>query len=288
MANKTSSIGLFADLVRIELPLAAGVCVLAGEVIGLGGTPAAAEAALGFLAGFLVSAAAMASNDIFDLEVDRVNAPERPLPSGTMSVRSVAALAAVLSLAGLAVAALLGLMPLVTAAVILAVGLAYNWKGKEFGLAGNMMVALSVAMSFIFGGLAVGAAGEPMVWAFGVMAFLFDLGEEIANGVLDAEGDAKRGARSLARTRGRNFAVNASGTCFIAIVIVSFLPYVLGWAPVAYLAMVAVVDVALIVLHTRFRFAMGREEGKRAVRLLYLVMLAFVIAFTALRGIGMI
>jgi geranylgeranylglycerol-phosphate geranylgeranyltransferase len=277
---------LFADLVRLELPLAAGVCVLAGEVIGLGGIPTAAEAVLGFLVGFLISAAAMASNDIFDLEVDRVNAPERPLPSGKISVKGVVAVTSILAALGLVAAAFLGLAALIAAAVTLAVGVLYNWKGKELGLAGNLMVAASVAMTFIFGGLAVDAAAEPMVWAFGIMALLFDLGEEIANGVLDAEGDAKRGARSLARTKGKNFATNAAGLCFAAIIVISFIPYLFGWASIVYLAMVMVVDLALVVLHTRFRFAPDRAEGKKVVRMLYLVMLAFVIFFVAYRALA--
>jgi geranylgeranylglycerol-phosphate geranylgeranyltransferase len=280
---KGSPLRLFADLVRIELPLAAGVCVIAGEVIGLGGIPTATETALGFLVGFLIGAAAMASNDIFDLEVDGVNAPERPLPSGRISVKAVAAVTALLAALGLAAAAFLGLAPFIAAAVTLAIGVFYNWKGKEYGLAGNLMVAVSVAMTFIFGGLAVGAAAEPMVWFFGIMALLFDLGEEISNGVLDAEGDGKRGARSLARMRGRTYATNAAGLCFAAIIVIGFIPYLLGWASMAYLLMVMIVDVALVVLHTRFRFTRDRADGKKIVRMLYLVMLAFVILFVAYR-----
>jgi geranylgeranylglycerol-phosphate geranylgeranyltransferase len=286
MRKEESPLRLFADLTRIELPLAAGICVLAGEVIGRGGLPSAYEAVLGFLVGFFIGAAAMASNDIFDLEVDRVNAPERPLPSGRITIRGVVAITAILIAAGMASAALLGVLPFLAAGAILLVGIYYNWKGKELGLAGNLMVAFSVSMTFVFGGLAAGAAMDPMIWAFGLMAFFFDLGEEIANGVLDAEGDGKRGARSLARTKGRDFALNAAGLCFAAIIVVSFVPFLAGWASVVYLAMVCIVDFGLVVLHTRLRFARDRGEGKRTVRMLYLLMLAFVIAFVAYRIIA--
>jgi len=71
-----------SDLVKTELPVAAGICVVAGEMLALGRLPTVAEALLGFLTGFFISGSAMISNDYFDLGVDRINRPERPLPSG--------------------------------------------------------------------------------------------------------------------------------------------------------------------------------------------------------------
>ncbi|WP_348304749.1 UbiA family prenyltransferase [Methanothrix sp.] len=73
------------DLVKPELPVAAGVCVVAGEVIASGSVPEASVGIHGFLAGFFISGTAMITNDYFDLEVDRVNHPARPLPSGRIS-----------------------------------------------------------------------------------------------------------------------------------------------------------------------------------------------------------
>ena len=41
---------------------------------------------LGFLTGFFISSFSMVSNDIYDLEVDRVNQPTRPIPSSKVTV----------------------------------------------------------------------------------------------------------------------------------------------------------------------------------------------------------
>ena len=70
------------QILRPELPFAAGVCVILGEIVALGGLPPFREAMLGFVCGFFLSGSAIVLNDYFDLEVDRVNTPERPLPSG--------------------------------------------------------------------------------------------------------------------------------------------------------------------------------------------------------------
>ena len=49
--------------------------------------------ALGFVTGFAICAYSMVINDYYDIEVDRVNQPGRPLPSGAISPGGATALA---------------------------------------------------------------------------------------------------------------------------------------------------------------------------------------------------
>ena len=97
-----------SDLLKTELPLAAGTCVVAGEILALGRLPSFFEAFLGFLTGFFISGSAMISNDYFDLNVDKVNRPSRPLPSGRITIPELKMLMGLFSVAGLTTAALLG------------------------------------------------------------------------------------------------------------------------------------------------------------------------------------
>jgi geranylgeranylglycerol-phosphate geranylgeranyltransferase len=272
-----------SDLLKTELPLAAGVCVVAGQLLALGSLPSLTEAALGFLTGFFISGALMITNDYFDLEVDRVNHPGRPLPSGRITVAELVILTILFTLAGLAMAAYLGLPALLIAAGIWVIGILYNWKFKESGLAGNMMVALSVGMTFIAGGVSVGQATNGLVWVFGALAFVFDLAEEIANGVMDVEGDRLRSVRSLAAVKGRRFALGISGLLYAVFVALSFLPYVLGRLGPAYLVLVIVTDLVVVYLVYRLLKSDTPQEGKKRTRQLYLTLLLFVVAFIAVR-----
>ena len=79
------------QLIRPELPIAAGVCVVVGQAVALGRVPALSILGLGFALGFFLSSSAMIFNDYFDLEVDRINSPQRPLPSGLLSKAEVIA-----------------------------------------------------------------------------------------------------------------------------------------------------------------------------------------------------
>ncbi len=277
-----SKVVTVSDLIKPELPFAAGVCVIAGEVLALGGLPDPASAILGFLAGFFVSGSAMVSNDYFDQEVDMINRPDRPLPSGRATVREVVILTAILSFFGLLAAAFLGLPALILTLITWVVGLSYNWSFKSSSLPGNMMVAFSVSVTFVFGGVAVGNLNS-LVLTFGVLAFIFDLSEEIINGALDAKGDEKRGSRSIAIRYGRRTAIRSAGVLFASFIVISFIPFVAGWLGIVYLIMVSCVDIAVIILFSKLKIKIGRmEEERRIVRFLYITMLHFIISFLIL------
>lgn len=274
-----------SDLVRVELPLAAGICVVAGQLLATGKLPLPGMAALGFLTGFFISGAAMISNDYFDLEVDRVNHPSRPLPSGRISILELAVLTCLFSIAGFVTAALLGPVMLALSALIWAVSLAYNWKFKESGLPGNIMVAISVAWTFVFGGISAGGLASGVVWTFGALAFLFDLSEEIAGDAMDMKGDELRSVRSLARARGKKFALGVSVSLLALFVGVSFVPYIMGWLGAAYLVLVIIANLAVCYFAIELYRCRTPEEGRSAMRKLYLTMMAFTVAFIVSRMI---
>ncbi|MGA2875543.1 MAG: UbiA family prenyltransferase, partial [Nitrososphaerales archaeon] len=60
-------------------------------------------ALLGFLTGFFLTSYSMISNDIYDLEVDKVNQPNRPLPSGAVKLQSAKYISLLLLALGLLV-----------------------------------------------------------------------------------------------------------------------------------------------------------------------------------------
>ncbi len=101
------------------------------------------------------------------------------------------------------IAAFLG--PLVLAVVIVLWGIAnlYNIRLKEYGFAGNLIVATCLGMMFITGAIAVGTING-VVLTFAALAFFFDLGEEIASDAMDVKGDQVRSSESLAKKVGQS------------------------------------------------------------------------------------
>ena len=220
----------------------------------------------------------MVSNDYFDLEVDKINHPERPLPSGHVTVTELTAFTILLSICGFVSAAFLGVISFLTAAAIWSIGMVYNWRFKEAGLPGNALVALSVASTFIFGGSAVGGLASGVVWTFGGLAFLFDFAEEIALGAMDVEGDRQRHSLSLASLKGKKYALHVSSSLFALFVALSLVPFLAGWLGYPYLAVMAIADGAT----TYFTFMLLKSqsplEGRKHIRQLYLTLTFAVVA----------
>jgi geranylgeranylglycerol-phosphate geranylgeranyltransferase len=180
------------QLFRPELPFAAGTCVILGEITARGGFPSLRELLLGFACGFFLSGAALTLNDYFDIEVDRINTPQRPIPAGLLTLSDAILLTGIATLIGLTAALLLSPLAFSVSILLWVIGALYNWKYKAKGLWGNLMVATSVGGTFIMGGIAAGQPLHKVVWFFALIAFLIDLAEEIAGDAMDMEGDRQR------------------------------------------------------------------------------------------------
>src|SRR2546428_6781861 len=111
----SARLNAYLTLIRPPNTLMIGLGVVIGEAIGLGKLPGLPEAVFGFLTASLMMAGAMAANDDYDLEIDKVNSPQRPLPSGTVKTRDTSVLAVALSVAAIRLSALLWLLTFLTA-----------------------------------------------------------------------------------------------------------------------------------------------------------------------------
>ncbi|MDP3721700.1 MAG: UbiA family prenyltransferase [Anaerolineaceae bacterium] len=274
-----SKIKAIIRLFRPDLSMAAGVCVVAGQILTIGKFPPFLTVAAGFLCAFFISASAIILNDYFDYEVDLVNAPDRPLPSGLVSKREAIWLTAMTSLLGLASALYFGLVVMGWAIVLWVIGILYNWPFKESGLPGNLMVCLSVASTFLLGGISVGKFWNGIIWVFASMAFFIDLGEEIAGDAMDMEGDRKRGSQSIALKKGRHFATVLSVICWIVVILLGFIPLIQGWFGWSYLVFITVTDLLMILFSVRLLRSKTSGEGRNAMRGVYIGATLAVVAF---------
>ena len=272
-------IGGLIRLFRPELPLAAGICVVTGQILAAGSLPPIRISLLGFFSVFCLSASALILNDYFDYEVDLINAPERPLPSGIVSRSDVIGLTVATTLAGLLAAYMLGFEALLVGIVFWVIGFLYNWRYKQSGLPGNLMVCASVAGTFIFGAVTMQDPWNKIVWIFSLIAFFIDLGEEIAGDAMDMEGDKKRGSRSIALIKGKPFALRVTVFLWGLVILLTFLPMLLGLTGLGYLFMILITDVVLVFFSIRLLKSQTPEAGRQAMRGAYLGATLGVFAF---------
>ena len=273
----------FFWLIRFELPFSAGVCVVMGQLLASGKFASIPITVLGFLSVFSISASILVLNDYFDFETDKINAPERPIPSNMVTRREALYFSIFLLIGGLILSYLLGNPVFVFSILLSVIGFLYNRKYKQSGLAGNIMVSFSVGMTFIYGGMTVGAPFNKSVLFFGVIAALIDLGEEIAADAMDMQGDSLIDSSSLAIKYGKNTALITSSVIFILVIVLSGLPFILRWFKVVYLLPISIMDTA-IGWSTFKLWKTDDRQRRRYIRRIYLGSTLGILIFIIMRA----
>jgi geranylgeranylglycerol-phosphate geranylgeranyltransferase len=172
------------------------------------------------LAVLLITVSTNAWNDYLDIEIDKINKPKRPLPSGQVSPRGALLFSAGGSALSLVVAAFIN-----QPAFLIALGsnvllYLYSWKLKCTILLGNMAVAAIIALCFIFGGVAAGNIHP--VLSLAVTAFFAVMAREILKTMADYKGDLQENCSTIATVWG-NKTAQAFVMAFLGITAVAML-----------------------------------------------------------------
>ncbi len=193
----------------------------------------------------LITAGANIINDIFDIEIDRINKPDRSLPSGRISIEYARNLFIICYLSGLIFAAFCGKIMLIIAIIIALLLYWYSLVLKKTILWGNLMVSIISGFTFIYGAMSVGG------WRGGIMpavlAFFFHLGRELVKDMQDIEGDIVGNAITFSGKFGVEKTVFLTRSVFIVLIIITIIPFFLGIYNENYLFIVILgVDTILI------------------------------------------
>lgn len=160
---------------------------------------------IGLAMAAVLNAASNALNQIYDLDIDRVNKPKRPLPSGRISMRdawtfTLAAYASALVLAWLVAPGgrheCFWIVLVATAITVL-----YSvppFRTKRLGIWANLTIAIPRGVLLkVAGWSAVKTIFGAEPWFIGAIFGLFLLGASTTKDFADMEGDAQGGCRTL-------------------------------------------------------------------------------------------
>ena len=176
----------------------------------------------------LITAAGNVINDYFDVEIDRVNRPDRPIPSGQVSLPAARAYAVTLFLAGILVCLFTNELCIAIAVFNSLLLIAYAAKLKRTPLFGNITVSFLAASMFLFGGAFGGLPGLYRVMPFAVMTFFAMLARELVKDAEDVEGDKASGAVTIPIRYGIPATLYLALFCAIMGIVASLAPY-LWW-----------------------------------------------------------
>ncbi len=185
-----------------------------------------------------------AINDYFDYKIDAINKPNRPIPSGRISLNSAKIYSVALFVIGTILSFIIGLLPGLIALFTSVVLILYAYNLKKMPLIGNMAVSFFIGLTFIFGAVVV---GEPLLSILGFSPFFITMMREIVKDMEDMEGDKKEGARTLPILYGLKSSAVIATLFMIFAVATSPIPYIMGVLTVFYLPLLFVGDIIFVV-----------------------------------------
>lgn len=239
----------YFSLARPLTSLMIGLAVFASALIGVGSriNEYAIPVFLGFTVAFLFGIAGNAINDYLDRETDKINHPDRPIPSGKLKPAHALYFSIIFFIISLVLSFFLsfivGYGALLVVLIALVSQIAYEKKFKHEKIIGNMIIGTQTALAFIFGGVIVGKTVITGIIAIAV--FLSIAGREVVKDIEDIRGDKDRATLPM-KIGARNAGIVASMLIALA-VLISPLPYYplhqFGWE---YLLVVSIADVIFI------------------------------------------
>ena len=261
-----SKLKSYAELTRPVNALIAAASIFIGAFV-TGGIEPLWNVMIACLSGMCIAGGGNAVNDYFDAEVDRINRPQRPLPSGRVSRIGTLIFSLILLAAGTLLGSILtwktGLIALSSSVLLFL----YSYKFKMIAVLGNGVVSLIAAMAFIYGGLSVGRFGPTLIPAW--FAFLFHFGREIIKDVQDCAGDRVIQAKTLPIRFGVETALIVATYIFILLILSTLVPALFRIYGMAYLIVVVLgVDIPLMHIIR----SMWRDSGPANLHRLSLIL----------------
>ncbi|MHC4953090.1 MAG: UbiA family prenyltransferase [Planctomycetota bacterium] len=176
--------------------------VVGGAIAAAGGAP---PDSVGFAcaigSAILLTGASNGINQVADVETDRINRPDRPLPSGAVTLGQAWAIVAALSVASLALAWRTGPAFLACVAATLPVTAAYSLpplRTKRVPFLANATIALPRGLLLVVAGWAAGGGATRIeAWVLGALAFVYIFGAASTKDFGDVEGDRATGCKTL-------------------------------------------------------------------------------------------
>ena len=207
------------------------------------------ESLLLFFIVALITAAGNTINDFFDAEIDAINRPDRPIPSGAVSRGAARGFAVTLFLAGILVSFFTNPLCIGIAIFNTLLLIAYAAKLKSTPLIGNIVVAYLSASIFLFGGALNGLDGLVRIIPIAAITFFAMLSRELLKDAEDVEGDRAGGADTVPIRIGIKKTSEFALIATVLAVAASFIPYF--WWGAWYLGGIIAVDIIIILAALR-------------------------------------
>lgn len=214
----------FITIIRPANCIFAGLCIFVGAILNTT-LYSSIPVLFAIFSGMLIAAGGYVINDFFDIRIDKINKPQRVLPSGKIKPKTALIYAGSFFVGGIILSLLTQNAYITLIATINSILLIlYAGYFKRTFLLGNILVAYAAASTFIYGGLSNNNLSNSFVLA--IFAFLFTLLREFIKSAEDQKGDSIYEARTISVVLGEKKTILVSFLPVASIIIYSIILYV--------------------------------------------------------------
>jgi geranylgeranylglycerol-phosphate geranylgeranyltransferase len=253
-----------------------------------------------FVGGWSLSASAMVLNDYFDIEVDKINDPKRPIPSGEIKPKQALTFGIIL----IAIGVLMGIgidlyeyfyvgsaqigVSIVTGVVCAIMAAAYTRYMKRFSIVGNMAVSVGVWLGFLYGDLVLDFQVSYLTQCMGAAAFFLNFGREVSKGIMDVEGDRENNVTTVATALGSRWTAIISAAIIFLAIPASIIPLFIAQASWVYLFSINVIQALVLAVCIWILIDYRPETIKKIKYVVLVTMLLALIAFSLEAFLGLV
>ena len=188
--------GGYIRLMRIPNGLIAFFSVLVTSVFASRSLALSPPVFLGAVATVFIMGGGNALNDYFDVAIDRLNKPHRPLPSGLIEPKKALVFSVALFSVGIFLSAFLNAGALSIVVINTCLLIVYARYSKTLLFSANVLIAGMTASVFIFSGAILRNIDLPVI-VLALSAFFVMMSREILKDIEDIGGDRQAGARTV-------------------------------------------------------------------------------------------
>lgn len=197
---------------------------LLGALVAVGnGAFSQLETYLAGLATILIGGAGNVINDYFDVEIDRINKPHRPLARGAISRPNAFRYWLFLNLIALVISLFLTALNFLMAILTIPLLYTYSRYFKRMLFIGNLTISVLVSLGFLYGAASTGNV-QNVVYPT-IFSFFLNLGREMLKDLEDVEGDKALGAMTIPICFGTTTTLMLASVIFVIMIGATVVPY---------------------------------------------------------------
>jgi geranylgeranylglycerol-phosphate geranylgeranyltransferase len=197
------------------------------------------------LSGSFTAAAGNIVNDLFDVDTDKINHPERPLAGNLVTYNSAKIIWFFLTLSSFILASLVDMYAFIIILSVHILLILYSFRLKSTIITGNVVISFLTASAFLYGGYAAGNIKNTIIPA--IFAFLINYARELIKDMEDVKGDLSSGIVTLPGKYGVKNTKKIIFTFIIALFLFTFYPFITGYYKIEFfLIMMLIINPILV------------------------------------------